>query len=147
MRRYLLISVLPLALLLLLALSPGAGVPQPVLAGPDAIPGRYIVMLKSGVDSSVAAADMGQQEGFAADTVYRSAVHGFAANMSDAEARALARDPSVALIEPDQRISADLHTNNFQTVPTGVDRIDADQNATAQITNAPGGTNLDIDVA
>ena len=104
-------------------------------------------MLKDGVDSSVAAADMGQQEGFAADTVYSSAVHGFAANMTDAEARALARDPSVALVEPDQRISADLHTNNFQTVPTGVDRIDADQNATAHITNAPGGANLNIDVA
>jgi hypothetical protein len=57
-------------------MSPGAGVPQPVLAGPDAIPGRYIVLLKSGVDSSAAATDMGRQEGFAADTVYRSAVHG-----------------------------------------------------------------------
>jgi subtilisin family serine protease len=104
-------------------------------------------MLKSGVDSSVAATDLGQQGGFAADTVYSSAVHGFAANMTDAEARALARDPSVALVEPDQRISADLHNNNFQTVPTGVDRIDADQNPTANITNAPGGTNLNIDIA
>jgi subtilisin family serine protease len=128
-------------------MSPGAGVPQPVLAGPDAIPGRYIVMLKDGVDSSVAAADMGRREGFAADTVYRSAVHGFAANMSDAEARALARDPSVALVAPDQRVSADLHNNLFQTVPTGVARIGADQNPTAHITNAPGGTNLNIDVA
>src|ERR1700730_11530119 len=42
---------------------------------------------------------------------------------------------------------ADLHTNNFQTVPTGVGRIGADQNATAHITNAPGGTNLNMDVA
>ncbi len=104
-------------------------------------------MLKDGVNSDVAAADMGQQGGFAADTVYSSAVHGFAANMTDAEARALARDPSVALLEPDQRISADLHNNNFQTVPTGVDRIDADQNPTAHITNALGGTNLNIDIA
>ncbi len=147
-RRYLLISVLPLALLLLLlALSPGAGVPQPVLAGPNAIPGRYIVMLKDGVNSDVAAADMGRQWGFAADTVYSSAVHGFAANMTDAEARGLARDPSVALVQPDQRISADLHNNNFQTVPTGVDRIDADQNAIAHITNTTAGTNLNIDIA
>ncbi len=148
-RRCLLISFLPLALLLLLflALSRGAGVPQPVLAGPDAIPGRYIVLLKSGVDSSVAATDMGRQGGFAADTVYRNAVHGFAANMSDAQAEDLVRDPSVDLVERDQRISADLYTNNFQTVPTGVDRIDADQNATAHITNASGGTNLNIDVA
>ena len=52
-------------------------------------------------------------------------IHGYAAEMSDAQARALARDPNVALVEPDQTMSADLHMNNFQTVPTGVDRIDA----------------------
>ncbi len=147
-RRYLLISGVPLALLLLvLALSPGAGLPQPVAAGPNAIPGRYIVVLKDNANSEATVSSLEQSVDVVPDVVYTSALHGFAAEMSDAQARALARDPSVALVEPDQTMSVDLHNNLFQTVPTGVDRIDADQNSTAHITNAPNGTALDIDIA
>ncbi len=147
-RRYLLLAVAPLAAVLaLLALSTGTGTAQPIPTSANIIPGRYIVILKNGVDSEAAATDASQEDGVQVDVVYGRAVHGYAGQMTDAQAQALARDPDVALVEPDKRVSAELHTNQFQTLPTGIDRIDADQNATAHITNAPGATPLNIDVA
>jgi subtilisin family serine protease len=55
------------------------------------------------------------------DRVYGSALRGFSAAMSDADARALARDPEVALVEQDQVV----HKSATQTGATwGLDRID-----------------------
>jgi len=109
------------------------------------IPGRYIVTLKPGVSPGVEAADLGDDLGFEADTVYTRAVRGFAADMSAADAVAVARDPQVLMVEPDSLVSATLHDNLFQTLPTGVDRMDDDQNGIASITG--GGANLNTDVA
>ncbi len=146
-RCYLLFSGLLLAaLLIVLAVSPGGSASKVAAAGPDAIPGRYIVKLKDNADAQVAAASADALSGVQTDAVYTRAFRGYSARMTAGQAQALAQDPSVALIEPVQRMSIDLHTNNFQTLPSGVDRIDADQNATAAISGSPG-TNLPIDVA
>ena len=67
--------------------------------------------------------------------------------MTPAEAQGLASNPNVLSVEPDRIVSIDLHNNNFQTVNTGADRIDLEQNATANVTNQPNGTQLDVDVA
>lgn len=71
--------------------------------------------------------------------MYRTAIQGFAATLSPAAAEALARDPSVRSITPDYPVRA-----TAQTLPTGVDRIDADKNATAKIDGVDTRVNVDI---
>lgn len=105
----------------------------------DIIPGRYIVLLLPGRDPDTVAGALGRQYGFSADIIYRHAVQGFVANLSDAAIQALQHNPNVLLIEPDSFVTA-----LDQTLPTGVDRIDGAQNTTADI-NGDGG-DLEIDV-
>ncbi len=72
--------------------------------------------------------------------VYRHAVVGFAARLTEAQARRLARHPRIRSISPDLPVSvAD------QVLPTGVDRVDADANPVAQIDG--NDSRIDADVA
>ena len=144
--RYLLLALAPLAIALSALLFFSSETTPRVVYGEDAIPGHYIVVLKDNVDPAAASQRFADDLGFQADSVYEHAVKGFAAEMSPADAQRLAEDSSVKLVAADQYVHADIHTNPFQTLPTGVDRIDADQNATAAITGSPG-PNLDVDVA
>lgn len=116
-----------------------------VVYGANDVPGRYIVVLDDGVDAGVGAQALGREVGFEADAVYTSAISGFAAEMSAEEASRVAQSDLVASVVADQRVYVSIHQNPFQTLPTGVDRIDADLNPTASITS--DGPNLDIDVA
>jgi subtilisin len=105
------------------------------------IPGRYIVLLKDDVsDSRTQALALAQQFGFSVDVTYAFAVKGFAANMGEAAADALRRNPLVAVVEQDQ-----VATAFPQTIPTGIRRIRADQNGIANINGA--GPDLNVDVA
>ena len=70
------------------------------------IPGRYIVLLRQGIEPAEYADLLGRRHGFAADTVYRHAVTGFAANLSPEAAHSLRGDPAVLLVEPDRTVSA-----------------------------------------
>lgn len=94
--------------------------------GGDVIPGRYVVMLKKGESAaSVAAA-----HGFAPDAVWSAAINGFAAPGSANQARSLAGDPRVLAVEPDRWVrilgkAGSGGTGSSQTLPTGVDRVDA----------------------
>jgi len=136
-----LLSGLALALALLAshfnAADSGAG--SAAAAGPI-VPGRYIVTLRQGADPDTYATFLGLRHAFAADIVYRHALRGFTARLSENAARALRDDPVVLSVEPDRIVTA-----SPQTLPTGVGRIDADENTTAAI-NGDGG-DLDIDVA
>ena len=88
----------------------------------DQIPGRYIVMFNSGVTDAPGLArrltsESSGQLGF----VYEHAIKGFSAQLSPAAAEALATNPNVALVEPDQVMSA----STTQAGATwGLDRID-----------------------
>jgi subtilisin family serine protease len=85
--------------------------------------GRYIVVLRGpeGEPAAAAAALTGPWGG-TVHHVYHTAVRGFAASLSPAAAAALAADPRVALVEPDQRMHA---TGTVQPSPTwGLDRVD-----------------------
>ena len=105
----------------------------------DVIPGRYIVVLEEGVSPGAVLADYG----LAASHVYRSALSGFAAVVPQGRLQALARDSRVAFVEPDRR-----YTVADQTKPTGIDRIEADKNPTADIDQGAGSeTPIDKDVA
>jgi len=120
--------------------------PRPAREEDDrTIPGRYIVTLRSNVNPATEAADLGDDIGFEPDAVYTRAIYGFAADMSAAEAARVAQDPQVLSVEPDGLVAATLHENLFQTLPTGIDRADADNNVVAAIGGA--GTDANIDVA
>ncbi|HEV3475380.1 MAG TPA: S8 family serine peptidase [Actinomycetota bacterium] len=93
-------------------------------SGPDLLPGRYLVVVRDGADPQKVARDHGVQ----AEHVYRTALKGFGGPMSAGRAEALKRDPRVQSVEPDRVVQVAA-----QTLPTGVDRIDAEVNPTADI--------------
>jgi len=79
-----------------------------------------IVVLRDGVDADHTAAQHGASYGAQVSHVYRSALRGYAAHIPASARRAIAGDPRVAFISEDREVWA------TDTVPTGVDRIDAD---------------------
>jgi uncharacterized protein (TIGR03437 family) len=77
------------------------------------LPGRYIVVLKDEAagtrgESSLAGevgAALTQAHGGSIERVYKHALNGFSARMSEAEAMALSQDPKVAYVEEDAEVS------------------------------------------
>src|SRR4051794_5899233 len=67
------------------------------------IPGRYIVVLEPGAD---AAAVAGALHGGRVRHTFQRGVKGFAAEMSEGDAQALARDVRVQFVEEDATVSA-----------------------------------------
>jgi len=86
--------------------------------------GSYIVVFHDGVEPGSAAADLAQRHGINVSHVYRYALKGFAGVVPAGRLTALERDPRVKLVEPDLEVYAIEAIE--QTLPTGVDRIDAD---------------------
>jgi len=66
-----------------------------------------------------------RSQGFRADYVYSAAIRGFAARLTARQIQALERDLAVKYIEPDGTMSVIA-----QTLPWGIDRIDADISST-----------------
>ncbi|MFW6690915.1 S8 family peptidase [Streptomyces sp. MAR4 CNX-425] len=90
-----------------------------------AIDGQWIVVLKNGEvarsDTRAVARDLAGAADARPEHVYRSALRGFSAGMSRAEAAELARDPRVAYVEQDAVVT----TAATQADATwGLDRID-----------------------
>lgn len=79
--------------------------------------------LNRGVAGAVQALE--RRDGFQADHVYSAALRGFSARLTARQIAALEDDANVAYVEPDgeMRISA-------QTLPWGIDKIDADLSST-----------------
>jgi len=95
-------------------------------------PDRYIVRLRDDVkDPPAAASELARRHGFVVGHVYRRVLRGFSARMSRAVKRMLERNPEVAYIEPDRKFYAIA-----QTLPTGVDRMDAGPEFTGGEVNA-----------
>lgn len=107
-----------------------------VTAEPDTrngqeVPGRYIILLRSGASAAAVAAD----HGLSIDHTY-SSIRGFSAAGAAGKLQALQRDPRVLSAEPDRfivlspirRVETQFHTNDFETLTSGIDRIDADLN-------------------
>src|SRR5918911_1165407 len=70
--------------------------------------------------------------------IFDSVIHGFTAVVPNRQViDALAKDPRVAYIEQDQRVKA------FQTLPTGINRVDADLSPTHS-GDGTGSVNADI---
>ena len=108
-------------------------------AGPQSVPGAWIVTLEPGESSRGVSDEHARRHGARVDQVYSHALNGYAARMSDQAAARVAQDPRVAAVERDQVVTLDA-----QTVPTGIDRIDADLSSTVA---GNGGGSVGVDVA
>ena len=98
-----------------------AAPPAPIVQADDPVPGQYIVTLQDTPPSAVpAVAEEVAGGGEVLDT-YASAISGFTAELTDAEARAVAADPAVAAIEEDAVVRLD---DTQSGAPWGLDRVD-----------------------
>ncbi|WP_406835369.1 S8 family peptidase [Streptomyces sp. AHU1] len=93
-------------------------------SSPAAVPGSYIVTLKTDAGFKATAArgkDLVSRYGGTVRRTFTSALDGYAVSLTGAQARRLAADPGVASVEQDQVV----HTLGTQTgAPWGLDRID-----------------------
>ena len=117
---------------------------------PDRVPGAYVVTLAPGTSPEEVAGDHGRRHGAQVDHVYRSAVRGYAARMSEQAAARVAADSRVASVEPDRVVRTSAKPGGSSTsqpgqaLPTGIDRIDAELSSTVA---GNGSGAVDVDVA
>ncbi|MGW1023269.1 S8 family peptidase [Streptomyces sp. NPDC002577] len=91
---------------------------------PDAISGSYIVTLKKSAGVKAASATgkgLISEYGGTVKKTFRTALNGYAASLSETEAKRLAADPAVASVEQNQRVHIDATQSS---APWGLDRID-----------------------
>ncbi|MGH3316763.1 MAG: S8 family serine peptidase [Nocardioidaceae bacterium] len=108
---------------------------------PDRIAGRYIVVLDDNARTSVAATRAERTAGVTVTDVYRSAINGYSASMSQADAERLAQAPGVQSVAVDERVEA-----TAQSMPTGINRANADASPTAAINGTDTRVNVDVAV-
>lgn len=128
MRRTASILVLiSLALPLLSQAAPAGDLVEKVAHGKK-VAGQYIVVLKENVNVDGAADELSRKHNGRALQVYKHALNGFAIALSDDKVKDLENDPRVALVSPDYEVSIVGKTVNAQaqTLPTGIDRINAE---------------------
>ncbi|MBA4419869.1 MAG: peptidase S8 [Anaerolinea sp.] len=102
------------------------------------IPGQYIVVFKDTVSNPAdAASDMARQYGLGVLYKYGYTIKGFAATIPAARLDAVKTDSRVLFVSEDREVSI-----GAQTLPTGVDRIDAEQTSTH--TNKGTGVNVAV---
>jgi subtilisin family serine protease len=90
-----------------------------------ALPGRYIVVFKDAVADPVCQAhQMAMMHGTRPAFVYRHALKGFAAPMTEQAALALSHNPNVAYVEQDAEVWADVIDVIQEGATWGIDRID-----------------------
>ncbi|HEU4411205.1 MAG TPA: S8 family serine peptidase [Polyangiaceae bacterium] len=94
-----------------------------VLRSARPVQGRYIVVLRAGEpgDARQVARELTAAHGGRAARVFRHALRGFAAEMTEAEAERLAADPRVAYVEQDGEVSI---SGEQAGATWGLDRID-----------------------
>jgi subtilisin family serine protease len=94
-------------------------------AGARAIPGQYIVVVKSGFDGRVVAAEHARWADAEVLASYRYALNGYSARLSPAALAKVRSDDRVLFVSQDREVHA-----TAQTLPTGVDRIEGDLSST-----------------
>jgi subtilisin family serine protease len=93
--------------------------------------------LNRGVGGAVQ--DLERRHGFQAEHVFSHAIRGFSARLSARQIDQLENDPNVALVEPDGTMSVIA-----QTLPWGIDRIDADQSSAQSGDGTGAVTNVNV---
>ncbi|MCO6411817.1 MAG: S8 family serine peptidase [Thiogranum sp.] len=112
-----------------------------VVAGPPAevIPSSYIVVYKKGVESDVATSELASRYGAGVKFIYRHALRGAAVTLPQSRLAALLKHPDVAYVEPNLVVRTAA-----QILPTGVNRINADLDPTANINGIDDRVDADI---
>jgi subtilisin len=127
---------------LLIAISAGTAQASPNKTGQgieEILPG-HIVVFRENVNVDTGSRSLSDSYGLQVQMLYSHALKGMAANIPPGLLNRLEQDPRVAYIEPVQAMH--LHA---QTLPTGIDRINVELNATANIDNVDD--DLDVDIA
>lgn len=166
MRRVLpLLAVMAAAVLLAcggVALAQGTHGKAPLKqAGKDRIPNRYIVVLNDDVpDVGQVAEEQVQDEGITIEHTYELVLKGFSAEIPAPKLDEVRSDPRVAFVAEDFQVQAERkkkrHRRRFrlpittqptpeaQQLPTGVNRVEADQSSTKA---GDGSGTVDADIA
>jgi len=100
---------------------------------------RYIVLFRDGSDVDGAIGRLSRRFAIRPDHAYRHAVRGFSAHLDAHQLAEVKADPSVALVEADRVVQLES-----QTLPTGVDRVDADLSPAAKIDGLDERVDADI---
>jgi len=125
------------------------------------VPDHYIIKLQPNQNAAAVANDIALTHGLGVSHVYRYALNGFSARVPEGRLNALASDPRVLSIVPDQYVSIDKPpcatppcsgTDGSkgstppppQVIPTGVLRIKGNLSSTA---SGNGSGEVDVDVA
>ncbi|MDQ3963669.1 MAG: S8 family serine peptidase [Actinomycetota bacterium] len=113
----------------------------PVSAGPAEGRDRYVIVLDDAARPAAVAAE--HERRYAGDVthVYNDALRGYAAELPQEAAAAIARDERVAFVEPDHAVTA-----LAQTTPTGIARISAPANGSIDI-DGTDDARVDVDIA
>jgi subtilisin len=110
--------------------SPGDGKQQAAVekSAGQAVPGRYIVVLRDDANARNVAEEHSHGLSAEVTSIYEHALRGYAAKIPSARLSEVKSDPRVLFVQPDSTAVA------FEdTLPTGVNRIDAESNPTPQI--------------
>src|SRR5215207_9845187 len=99
----------------------------------QAVPGRYIVVLKNDANAQEVAEEHGSRLGAEVTSTYEHALHGYAAKIPSARVSKVEADPRVQFVQRDRTAVA-----FGQPVPKGVDRIDGELSTTAKIDGIDG---------
>ncbi len=125
--------------LMILALLISFTFTTPIQAAPNAE--SYIVVFKNAIDVGSTVPAIAQAHGLQVGFVYEHALKGMSAVVPEGRLAALQNDPRVAYVETD-----DLVTLEAQTIPTGIQRIFADDNGNIDI-DSTDDYRVDVDVA
>ncbi len=101
------------------------GVSEAAPAPPEGPPGSYIVVLRDGSDPRQVADDHNRRFNAELSHVYSAALNGYAARIPQTRLADLRADPRVSYVEADGTA-----TTSAQTIPWGINRIDADISST-----------------
>jgi subtilisin family serine protease len=107
------------------ALALAAAAAAPASGAPGQGAERFIVVLDESADAGGVAADHGRRHGAEVSDVYRHALRGYAAHIPAGKLASVRADARVKYVEPDG-----IATTTAQTLPYGIDRIDADRSST-----------------
>jgi subtilisin len=129
------------AVLLALGAITPASQAVPSSGGSESIAGAYIVVLEDGTSVRHVSADHARRFGADVEHVYRSALSGYSARMSASQAERVAADARVAWVQLDRTVHA-----TAQSLPTGINRANAELSATAAINGSDQRVNVDVAV-
>jgi subtilisin len=118
-------------------LAANAAVPAPADLGA----GNYVVVLKDSASARAVASAHAERFGLDVGHVYTSALQGYSATMPASVAALVEATPAVAWVQEDRPVAT-----TAQSMPTGVNRSNADASPTARINGVDERVNVDVAV-